>query len=85
MEKFVTLSTGIRMEYVEKGDPGGLPVALPARRDRFVAFVRAGPAAPAAHVHAFAISLRGHGDSSSPETGYLYSDMSRDLRRSWTP
>jgi pimeloyl-ACP methyl ester carboxylesterase len=31
-------------------------------------------------VHAFAISQRGHGDSSRPETGYRYTDLANDLR-----
>jgi pimeloyl-ACP methyl ester carboxylesterase len=30
-------------------------------------------------MHAFAVSQRGHGDSSRPPSGYLYADMSADL------
>ena len=80
MEKFVTLSTGVRMEYVEKGNPGGVPVVfLHGVTDSWHSFERILPLLPP-NVHAFAISLRGHGDSSRPESGYLLSDMSRDLR-----
>jgi pimeloyl-ACP methyl ester carboxylesterase len=31
-------------------------------------------------VHAFAVSARGHGESSRPDRGYLIADMSRDLQ-----
>ena len=79
MEKFVTLSTGVRMEYVEQGDAGGVPVVfLHGVTDSWHSFERVLPLLPSS-VHAFAISQRGHGDSSRPESGYLLSDMSRDL------
>ena len=79
-EKFLTLSTDVRMEYVEQGNPGGVPVVfLHGVTDSWHSFERVLPLLPA-DVHAFAISQRGHGDSSRPERGYLFSDMSRDLR-----
>jgi pimeloyl-ACP methyl ester carboxylesterase len=79
MEKYVTLSTGVRMEYVEKGDPSGLPVIfLHGVTDSWHSFERVLPLLPPAF-HAFALSARGHGDSSKPETGYRISDMSRDV------
>jgi pimeloyl-ACP methyl ester carboxylesterase len=80
MEEFVTLSTGVRMEYVEQGDAGGVPVIfLHGVTDSWHSFERVLPLLPTG-VRAFAISQRGHGDSSRPETGYLISDMSEDLR-----
>jgi pimeloyl-ACP methyl ester carboxylesterase len=79
MEKFVKLSTGVRMEYVEQGDSGGVAVVfLHGVTDSWHSFERVLPLL-APNVHAFAISQRGHGDSSRPEHGYLLSDMSRDL------
>jgi pimeloyl-ACP methyl ester carboxylesterase len=47
--------------------------------DSWHSFERILPLLPPS-VRAFAISQRGHGDSSRPENGYLLSDMSRDLR-----
>jgi pimeloyl-ACP methyl ester carboxylesterase len=80
MERFVTLSTGVRMEYVEQGDPGGVPVIfLHGVTDSWHSFELVLPLLPPSY-HAFAISQRGHGDSSRPDTGYLIADMSRDLR-----
>jgi pimeloyl-ACP methyl ester carboxylesterase len=79
MEKFVSLSTGVRMEYVEQGNTDGLPVVfLHGVTDSWRSFERVLPLL-AADVHAFAVSARGHGESSRPERGYLLSDMSRDL------
>lgn len=79
-EKFVSLSTGVRMEYVEQGRAGGLPVVfLHGVTDSWRSFERVLPLLPA-NIHACAISARGHGQSSRPETGYRLSDMSRDLR-----
>jgi pimeloyl-ACP methyl ester carboxylesterase len=79
MQKFVSLSTGVRMEYVEQGNPDGLPVVLlHGVTDSWRSFERVLPRLPA-DLHALAISARGHGDSSRPEHGYGLSDMSRDL------
>jgi pimeloyl-ACP methyl ester carboxylesterase len=79
MEKFATLSTGVRLEYVEQGDPGGMPVIfLHGVTDSWHSFELVLPLLPPS-LHAFAISQRGHGDSSRPESGYLVVDMARDL------
>jgi len=79
MEKYVALSTGVRMEYVEKGDPSGLPVIfLHGVTDSWHSFERVLPLLPPTF-HAFAVSARGHGDSSKPASDYRISDMSRDL------
>jgi non-heme chloroperoxidase len=80
VERFVSLSTGVRMEYVQQGPAGGLPVIfLHGVTDSWRSFERVLPLLPA-HVHAFAVSARGHGESSRPRHGYLLSDMSTDLR-----
>lgn len=79
-ERFVMLSTGVRMEYVERGDPNGTPVVfLHGVTDSWRSFERVLPLLPQG-VRAFAISARGHGDSSRPPSGYLYADMAADLR-----
>lgn len=78
-EKSVLLSTGVRMEYVEKGDAAGVPVVfLHGVTDSWRSFEQVLPRLPAS-VRAFALSARGHGDSSRPASGYSYADMSADL------
>lgn len=80
MEKFVRLSTGVHMEYVEQGREDDLPVILlHGVTDSWRSFERLLPLLPPS-VHAFAISQRGHGNSSRPDEGYRLSDLSRDLR-----
>lgn len=79
-ERFVSLSTGVRMEYVQKGPADGSPVIfLHGVTDSWRSFERLLPLLPPS-IHAYAISARGHGDSSRPDRGYLLSDMSNDLR-----
>lgn len=80
MTKFVSLSTGVRMEYVEQGRADGMPVVfLHGMTDSWRSFEHVLPRLPP-NSHACAISARGHGRSSRPENGYRLSDMSRDLR-----
>ena len=80
MEKFVSLSTGVRMEYVERGPSNGLPlVFLHGVTDSWHSFERVLTLMPPT-VRALAVSQRGHGGSSRPESGYRFSDMSSDLR-----
>jgi pimeloyl-ACP methyl ester carboxylesterase/tetratricopeptide (TPR) repeat protein len=79
-EKFASLSTGVQMEYVEQGPADGLPVVfLHGVTDSWRSFERVLPLLPP-NIHAFALSARGHGDSSRPEAGYRYADMARDVR-----
>ena len=80
MEKFVTLSTGVRMGFVERGAPDGTPVIfLHGVTDSWHSFERLLPLLPRG-IHAFALSQRGHGNSSRPASGYRFADMSEDLR-----
>jgi non-heme chloroperoxidase len=79
MKKFVSLSTGVRIEYVEQGQAGGVPVIfLHGVTDSWRSFERVLPLLPP-NIHAFALSQRGHGDSSRPTSGYCFADMSADL------
>ena len=79
MTKFVSLSTGVRIEYVEQGEPGGVPVIfLHGVTDSWHSFERVLPLLPP-NIHAFALSQRGHGDSSRPASGYRFLEMSADL------
>jgi pimeloyl-ACP methyl ester carboxylesterase len=80
MEKFITLSTGVRMGYVERGAPTGTPVIfLHGVTDSWRSFERLLPLLPRG-IHAFALSQRGHGNSSRPTSRYRFVDMSEDLR-----
>jgi pimeloyl-ACP methyl ester carboxylesterase len=80
LPQFVALDTGVRLEYVEQGRADGLPVIfLHGVTDSWRSFELVLPRLPAS-IRAFAISQRGHGDSSRPETGYRFRDMSEDLR-----
>jgi non-heme chloroperoxidase len=79
VEKFVTLSTGVRMEYVEHGPSDGVPVVfLHGVTDSWRSFERVLPLLPPT-IRAFAVSQRGHGDSSRPASGYRFTDLSDDL------
>jgi pimeloyl-ACP methyl ester carboxylesterase len=78
-DRYVDLPTGVRLNYVERGDRGGTPVVLlhgytDSRRSYDLLL----PLLPSS-VHVFAVSHRGHGDSSKPDTGYLPSDFAADL------
>ena len=80
MQKFISVSTGVRMAYVEQGAPGGTPVIfLHGVTDSWHSFERILPLLPSS-LHAYAVSQRGHGDSSRPPSGYRLTDMSEDLR-----
>ena len=78
--KSVELNTGITIQYVEKGDPSGVPVLLlHGLSDSWHSFELVLPHLPAS-VRAFALSQRGHGDSDRPETGYQVKDLAGDVK-----
>lgn len=78
--RFVSLPTGVRLEYVEQGRLDGVPVIfLHGVTDSWRSFEPLLRRLPGS-IRAFAISQRGHGESSKPETGYRYADFSEDLR-----
>jgi len=79
VEKFVSISTGVRLEYVEQGSADGVPVVfLHGVTDSWHSFERVLPLLPPA-IHAFAVSQRGHGDSSRPASSYRFIHLSEDL------
>jgi non-heme chloroperoxidase len=79
MEQFIPLSTGVLMEFVEQGPPDGLPVVfLHGVTDSWHSFEQVLPLLPPT-VRAFALTQRGHGDSSRPASGYRYTDFAGDL------
>jgi pimeloyl-ACP methyl ester carboxylesterase len=78
-DRYVDLSTGVRLNYVERGDPRGTPVVLmhgytDSRRSYDLVL----PLLPSSF-RVLAVTHRGHGDSSKPEAGYSPSDFAADL------
>jgi pimeloyl-ACP methyl ester carboxylesterase len=77
-DRYVDLPTGVRLNYVERGDPRGTAVILMhGYTDSRRSYDRLLPLLPAFRV--FAVTHRGHGNSSKPDTGYTPSDYAADL------
>lgn len=75
----VETRTGVRMPYVEQGESSSVPLVLvhavgdsPRIFDGLLAHLPAS-------VHAFAPTMRGHGDASRPPSGYRSRDFAADL------
>lgn len=77
--KSVELLNGVRLSYVEQGDPLGVPVLLlHGITDSWHSFERVLPHLPDS-IRAFALSQRGHGDADRPAAGYRPQDFAADL------
>jgi len=77
--KTARLPNGINLEYAEQGIFTGTPVIfLHGLSDSWHSFESVLSQLPH-NLHAFAISLRGHGDSDRPETGYTIKDFAGDV------
>jgi non-heme chloroperoxidase len=75
----IDLSTGVRLPYVEQGDPSGVPVMLlHGATDSWRSFELVLPYLPSS-IRAFALTLRGHGDASRPMVGYHPRDFAADV------
>jgi non-heme chloroperoxidase len=73
------LSTGITIEYVAQGSDTGVPVILlHGLSDSWRSFDPLLPHLPAS-IRAYALSLRGHGDSDRPASHYAMRDMAGDV------
>src|SRR5262245_19741586 len=78
-ESSVLLSNGIHLKYSEQGDPKGVPVILlHGLSDSWHSFAMTMPYFPSS-IHAYAISQRGHGNSSKPRVGYDPTDFADDI------
>jgi pimeloyl-ACP methyl ester carboxylesterase len=74
----VKIAGGHRIEYVAMGDPDGLPVLLlHGYTDSWTSWQRVMPLLPK-QVRVYAISQRGHGNSSRPGIGYQIGDFAED-------
>jgi pimeloyl-ACP methyl ester carboxylesterase len=75
----IRLATGITVEAVEQGDPGGTPlIALHGVSDSWRSFAPVLPHLPPT-LRVIAISQRGHGDSEKPVDGYAPRDFAADV------
>src|SRR5687767_10429305 len=71
----VELPGRVRLAYVEHGEPSGVPMLmLHGITDSWRSFEPVLPRLPAS-IHTFALSLRGHGDSDRPASGYQPDDF----------
>jgi pimeloyl-ACP methyl ester carboxylesterase/tetratricopeptide (TPR) repeat protein len=78
-ERQVDLPNGVRLDYVEQGDPKGTPVVLlHGFTDSWHSYERVLPHLPSS-MRVMALTLRGHGGSSKPATGYTSSDFADDV------
>jgi non-heme chloroperoxidase len=78
MANSVALSTGVTLDYVEQGNRSGVPVLLlHGLSDSRRSYERVLPHLPNS-LRAFALTLRGHGDSSKPDAGYATRDHVMD-------
>jgi pimeloyl-ACP methyl ester carboxylesterase len=77
--KSVTLESGIALQYVEQGDADGIPVImLHGYTDSWHSYERVLPYLSSS-LHVFAMSQRGHGDSTRPAGGYDAQDFALDV------
>ena len=77
--KTVRLGAGLTLEYVERGSRGKVPVVfLHGVTDSWGSFEGLLSRLPEC-THAYAVSQRGHGNSSRPAFGYRIADFARDL------
>jgi non-heme chloroperoxidase len=73
------LRNGLILQYVEQGDASGLPVVfLHGVTDSWLSFERVLSHLPSS-MRVFAVSQRGHGESSRPDASYRFADFSNDL------
>lgn len=77
--KTIELSKGVSLEYIEQGDSDGIPVVfLHGYTDSWRSYESLLQLLPG-NVHAFAVTQRGHGNSSRPSEGYNPVDFSNDI------
>jgi non-heme chloroperoxidase len=79
MIKSIELPDRIALSYVEQGDRSGIPVLLlHGVTDSWYSYQPVLPHLPPS-MHVFALTQRGHGDSSRPVSGYRFDDFASDL------
>ena len=77
--KSIKLPTGVTLQYVEQGALSGVPVLfLHGLSDSWHSFELVLPHLPES-IHAFALTQRGHADSSHPDTAYHFHNFAEDV------
>jgi non-heme chloroperoxidase len=77
--KSVPLSTGVTLPYVEQGEAAGVPLLLlHGYTDSWRSWELVLPYLPDS-IHAFAPTLRGHGNADRPTAGYHARDFAADV------
>ncbi|TKG72079.1 alpha/beta fold hydrolase [Prauserella endophytica] len=75
----VALATGVTLAFAERGERSGVPVVLlPGYADSHRFYEPLLPYLPGA-LHVYAVTPRGHGDSTKPEHGYALADFAADV------
>lgn len=75
----MTVSPGVTLQYEERGLPSGIPILfLHGLSDSWRSFEPVLDCLPAG-IRAIALTLRGHGDSSRPASGYGIEDLAGDV------
>lgn len=72
------LATGVRLPYVEQGDPSGVPLLLLHGLADSWRFFEPLLAQLPATLHAYAPDQRGHGEADRPASGYAPEDFAAD-------
>src|SRR5215207_4375431 len=76
--KSIRLANGITLPYVDQGDPNGTPVLfLHGFTDSWHSYELVLSYLPRS-IRAIALTQRGHGDATRPESGYTPADMAGD-------
>jgi pimeloyl-ACP methyl ester carboxylesterase len=79
MRRTVALPNGVTLQYIDRGQPSGVPmIFLHGVTDSCRSFEPLLDRLPDT-IRALAITLRGHGASSKPDGGYRYADMAEDV------
>jgi non-heme chloroperoxidase len=79
--KYIELSHNVKISYFEKGSATGTPLILiHGLADSWRIFELLMPFIPES-IHIYAMTQRGHGDSSHPDSGYRIGDFEEDLLR----
>jgi pimeloyl-ACP methyl ester carboxylesterase len=78
-EQLIHLKSGITLDYVAQGDPQGpVIVLLHGAGDSWHSYDRVMPLLPSSY-RVYAVTLRGHGLSDHPDTGYTRADFADDI------
>ena len=75
----VRVGTGVRLHFVEQGDPTGQPIILlHGYSDSWVSWTQVLPLIDRKY-HVYVPDLRGHGESDRPAIGYTFPDFAGDV------